>query len=154
MVAGGDTLRVGVARIGALLRRFPRAVSGVFLFSLFMTFVYMPYDVFVKLFMQSIEQAQEVWFGLMLRGWAAKATEPLHWAIYAALSYGFYRERRWVWPLAALYVLQVAFGMALWTALHASHAGLKVLGIGIGLLFAALAAAVWRARPAVPGPAS
>ena len=38
-----------------------------------------------------------VWFGFMLEGWAAKATEPLHWAIYAAGAYGFWKMRR-CWP--------------------------------------------------------
>jgi hypothetical protein len=136
------------ARTRELLRRFPLAVSGVFLFSLFMTFVYGPYDVLVKPFTQSLAQAEEVWLGFMLRGWAAKLTEPLHWLIYAGLSYGFYRERAWAWPLASLYTLQVAIGMFLWSWIHASQLpGMKVAGVGIALLFAWVAAAVWRARP-------
>ena len=148
MVAREGTERSGVARLVDLLRRYPLAVRGVFVFSLFMTFVYMPYDVFVKLFTQSIEQAEEVWFGLMLRGWAAKLTEPLHWLIYASLGYGFFRERRWAWPFAALYTLQVAVGMVVWSMLYTSHGTPKAVGVMGGLLFAALAAAVWRARPA------
>ncbi len=138
------------ARIGELLRRFPLAVSGVFLFSLFMTFVYGPYDVLVKPFTQSLAQAEEVWLGFMLRGWAAKLTEPLHWAIYAGISYGFYRERAWAWPLAALYTLQVAVGMFIWSWVYASQlAGMRAVGAGIALLFTWLAAVVWRARPAL-----
>ena len=149
MVAREGGTRSGITRIGELLRRYPLPVSGVFLFSLFMTFVYLPYDVFVKLFTQSIEQAREVWFGFMLRGWSAKLTEPLHWLIYAALSYGFLRERAWVWPLAALYTLQVAVGTVVWTVLYASYGTLgNVLAGVVALLFAALAAALWRARPA------
>jgi hypothetical protein len=137
------------SRIGELLRRFPRAVSGVFLFSLFMTFVYGPYDVLVKPFTQSLAQAEEVWFGLMLRGWAAKLTEPLHWLIYAGLSYGFYRERAWAWPRASLYTLQVALGMLIWSWIYASPLpGMKVVGAVVALLFAWVAAVVWRARPA------
>jgi hypothetical protein len=144
MVAGTFT------RIAELLRRFPFAVSGVFLFSLFMTFVYGPYDVLVKPFTQSLAQAEEVWLGFMLRGWAAKLTEPLHWLVYAGLSYGFYRERAWAWPLASLYTLQVAIGMVIWSWVYASQLpGMKAVGVGIALFFTWVAAGVWRARPAV-----
>jgi hypothetical protein len=145
--AGGGE-RGGVGRVTALLRRYPLAVSGVFLFSLFMSLAYAPYDMFVKLFTQPISAAEEVWFGFMLRGWAAKATEPLHWLIYASLSYGFYRERRWAWPFASLYTLQVALGMVVWALLYARHVpGMPVISAAIGLLLVGVAAAVWRARP-------
>jgi hypothetical protein len=136
----------GVAKLGELLRRYPLAVSGVFLFSLFMTFVYSPFDFLVKPLFQPIAQAQEVWFGFMLRGWAAKLTEPLHWLIYAALSYGFFQGRPWAWTLGALYTLQVAVGMVVWIALYTKLGGAPAAGVG--LLFTALAVAVWRARPA------
>ena len=143
-----DAGRSGIARLGILLRRYPLPVSGVFLFSLFMTFVYLPYDVFVKLFTQSIAQAQEVWFGVLLRGWAAKLTEPLHWLIYGSLGYGCFRERPWAWTLAALYTLQVAIGMVVWTALYTPGGPVRTLfAVVVGALFTALAAAVWRVRP-------
>jgi len=38
-------------------------------FCLFMTLVYMPFDLFLK----PVAEDQEVWFGFMLTGWAAKA---------------------------------------------------------------------------------
>ncbi len=41
-----------------------------------------------------------VWLGFMLTGWAAKATEPLHWLIYGAGAYGFWKMSRWMWPWA------------------------------------------------------
>jgi hypothetical protein len=147
--SGSSTLAGGaIARVGMLLRRYPLPVSGVFLFSLYMTFLYLPYDVFGKLFTQSIAQAQEVWFGYMLRGWAAKLTEPLHWLIYGSLSYGFFRERPWAWTLAALYTLQVAIGMAVWAVVYTRGGPLAYLLAAVGgALFSALAAAVWRARP-------
>ena len=142
-----------VPRLAGLLRRYPLAVSGVFLFSLFMTAVYGPYDMFVKLFTQPVSAAEEVWFGFMLRGWAAKLTEPLHWLIYASLSYGFFHERPWAWPFASLYTLQVALGMVIWALLYAPPvAGMRAVSVVVGLFLAAVAAAVWRARPA-PVPA-
>jgi nucleoside triphosphate diphosphatase len=139
-------------RLRERLRRYPLSVRAVFAFSLFMTFVYMPYDFFMKPFTQSIAAAEEVWFGLMLRGWTAKLTEPIHWLIYAALAYGFYHERPWAWTLAALYTLQVAVGTLVWTVLYASYGAIgNVLAVVVALLFAALAASVWRARPAAVG---
>ena len=85
-------------------------------FCLFMTLVYMPFDLFLK----PVAEDQEVWFGFMLTGWAAKATEPLHWAIYAAGAVGFWKMRSWMWPWAAVYALQVAIGMAVWNARQGS----------------------------------
>jgi len=137
-----------LARVRGFLARQPRAVGGVFLFCAFMTFVYMPYDVFVKLFTQELADAEEVWLGFMLRGGAAKLTEPLHWAIYAALTFGFYRERAWAWPFAALYTLQVSIGSLVWSFLYPSYGPLgMLLAVVVTLLFAALAHALWRARP-------
>jgi hypothetical protein len=148
MVAPEGTARSGIARWSDLLRRYPLPVSGLFLFSVFMTFVYLPYDMLVKPFTQSVAQAEEVWFGFMLRGWAAKLTEPLHWLIYAALGHGFYRDRPWAFALGALYALQVAIGMLVWAALYVSPGVVWMGSIVASLLFAVLAAAVWRARPA------
>jgi len=142
--------RVVWTRARAFLARQPRPVGGVFLFCAFMTFVYMPYDVLVKPFTQALADAEEVWFGYMLRGTAAKLTEPLHWAIYAALTLGFYRERPWVWPCAALYTLQVSVASFVWSVLYGSYGPLGMLAsVGVSLLFVALARAIWRARPSV-----
>ena len=85
-------------------------------FCLFMTFVYMPFDMFVK----PVAQDQEVWFGLLLEGWAAKLTEPLHWAIYGAGAYGFWTMKTWMWPWGAVYALQVAISMLLWSVTRGS----------------------------------
>ena len=67
----------------------------IWLFCIYMTFIYLPYDLFFK----PVAVDQEVWFGFMLTGWAAKLTAPLHWAIYAAGAYGFWKMRWWMWPL-------------------------------------------------------
>lgn len=125
------------------IRRQGLVVTGVFLFCVYMTFIYMPYDFLVKPFTQGIEGAQEVWFGYMLRGVAAKATEPLHWLIYGALMHGFWRNKRWVYALSALYSLQVAFGMAAWTMVE-GHGVAPAAAIAVP--FIALAAGLWRAR--------
>ncbi|MEE2636384.1 MAG: hypothetical protein VYE68_04035 [Acidobacteriota bacterium] len=85
-------------------------------FCLFMTFIYMPFDMFWK----PVAADQEVWFGVLLEGWAAKLTEPIHWAIYAAGTYGFWRMSPSMWPWAAVYSLQVATSMLVWRVMHGS----------------------------------
>ena len=72
----------------------PWWMNAVMLFCAYMTFIHMPWDIFVK----PVAQDAEAWFGFLLRGWGAKLTEPLHWAIYAAGTYGFWRMRAWMWP--------------------------------------------------------
>ena len=82
-------LRRRLESLGMELGTRPWWMNALFAFCLFMTFAYMPFDVFWK----PVETDQEVWFGFLLHGWAAKATEPLHWAIYAAGAYGFWKMR-------------------------------------------------------------
>lgn len=125
----------------AELRRRPWWVTALLAFCAFMTFVYMPYDM-----TKPLATDEEVWFGFVLRGWAAKATEPLHWAIYAALGFGFWRMAPWVWPAAALYVGQIAIGMMVWCVRDERGPGV-VAGLVVGSVFAALAGFLWRARP-------
>jgi len=134
------------------LRRFGArhgyASAGVYLFCLFMTFVYCPYDVLIKPLFRGVDSAQEVWLGFMLTGWLAKLTEPLHWAIYGALGYGFHQERPWAWTAAALYTVQVAIGSAIWVVLYASYGplGYALTPVVIGA-FLVLALVLSRRRP-------
>ena len=123
----------------------PHWMNAIFAFCLFMTFIYMPFDVFWK----PVDQDQEVWFGFMLTGWWAKATAPLHWAIYAAGAYGFWKMRRWMHPWAALYVAQIAIGMGVWSLLD--ERGGPVAGVISFALFAALSVAIWRSRQRFTG---
>jgi hypothetical protein len=126
------------------LSRHPRWLAGVFLFCVFMTFVYMPFDFLLKLLWQDVSQAEEVWFGVMLHGKAAKLTEPLHWIVYAGLAWGLWRERDWAWPAAALYTAQVAIGMLVWNVLYPELGGGWPVGVAGLLVFGALAVALWR----------
>lgn len=131
-------------RLHRWLQRHPRWVGATFAFCLFMTFVYVPFDFLLKPLWQDVSQAEEVWFGVMLRGWAAKATEPLHGAIYAALSWGLWKDRAWVWPALALYTGQVALGMLVWNVLYPERGMGWPAGLAVFALFAALAGAFWR----------
>ncbi len=116
-------------------------MNAMLAFCAFMSFIYLPYDLFWK----PVAQDQEVWFGIMLNGWAAKATEPLHWAIYAAGTWGFWRMRPWLHPWAALYVAQIGLGMLVWSVRDERGAG-ALGGLVSALPFALLAWLLWRSR--------
>ena len=126
--------------------RRPWWMNVMYGFCLYMTFIYMPFDIFIK----PVEQDQEVWFGFMLTGWWAKATAPLHWLIYAALARGFQLMRRWMHPWAMLYALQVAIGMGVWSLLDPRGPGLAGGLLAFGL-FLVPVVALWRARALFEG---
>jgi hypothetical protein len=75
----------------------------------------------------------EVWLGFELRGAAAALTAPLHWAIFLAGAWGFWRERPWILPAAAGYVFYVAASHLVW-----SEASPNGRGWPMGLLQAAV----------------
>jgi short-subunit dehydrogenase len=127
--------------IEAMGRR-PAWMNALLVFCAYMAFVYVPWDFLVK----PVATDREAWFGLLLSGWAAKATEPLHWAIYGAGVYGFWRMRPWMWPWAAIYAAQVAIGMAVWPILH--FGGLRGVATGLAAFIplSVLTVALWRAR--------
>lgn len=113
----------------------------VFYFCLYMTFIYMPFDLFWK----PVAVDHEVWFGLTLTGWWAKATEPLHWLIYGAGAFGFWKTKSWMWPWVAVYVAQVAMGMFVWNVISEHGRGVFAGFIAAGI-FAVPMVALWRAR--------
>lgn len=116
-------------------------MNFMWLFCLYMTFIYLPFDLFIK----PVAVDREVWFGFMLTGWAAKLTAPLHWAIYAAGAYGFWKMKPWMWPWASLYVAQIAFGMGVWSLLD-PRGGPWVGAVSVAVM-AVPAIALWRSRP-------
>lgn len=132
---------ITASEISQNLKRRPLWMNGLMLFCAFMALVYMPWDIFVK----PVAEDQEVWFGVMLTGWAAKATAPLHWFIYGAGAIGFWRMKSWMHPWASLYVAQIALGMFVWSMLYAGQASLLFSTL-VSLVFIALSAALWRAR--------
>jgi hypothetical protein len=119
----------------------PWWMNLLMVFCLYMTFVYMPFDVLWK----PVADDEEVWFGITLHGWAAKATAPVHWLIYAAGAYGFWKMRSWMWPWAAVYAGQVSIAMLVWNLADPRGAGL-LAGLVAGAVFAVPAVALWRAR--------
>ena len=91
----------------------PWWMSLIFYFCIYMTFIYMPFDLFLK----PVAEDEEIWFGFTLTGWYAKATEPLHWLIYGLGAYGFWRMKKWMWPWASVYVAQIVIAMFVWNIL-------------------------------------
>jgi len=111
-------------------------------FCAYMATIHMPWDLFVK----PVARDAEAWFGFLLHGWGAKLTEPLHWAIYAAGAYGFWRMRAWMWPWAALYAAQVAIGMFIWNVVYVGGARGWLVGIVSFIPLALVARGLWQAQ--------
>jgi hypothetical protein len=129
--------------------RRPWWMNLIFYFCVYMTVIYMPFDMFLK----PVAQDEEVWFGFTLTGWWAKATEPLHWLIYGAGAWGFYRMRAWMWPWAAVYAAQVVIAMVVFNLIDPRGGG-WVAGLIAGAIFAVPMVALWRARAAFAGASS
>ena len=123
------------------LRRRPWWMNVLWGFCLYMTFIYVPFDLFFK----PVAADEEVWLGFVLRGWAAKLTAPLHWLIYGAGAYGFWKMSRWMWPWAALYVVQIAIAMLVWSSIDERGQGL-LWGLVSAAILAVPAIALWRAK--------
>jgi len=125
------------------LARRPWWMNVLLIFCVWMAFLYEPWDLFVK----PVSRDAEVFLGYAFHGWAAKLTTPLHWFIYAAGSYGFWRMRSWMHPWAALYAAQVALSLGIWSVRTSPGLGGWALGLVSFLLVGALAVALWRSRP-------
>ena len=131
-----------------LWRERPWWLNLIWFFCLYMTFVYMPFDMFTKPY----ERWVEVWFGFTLHGWAAKLTEPIHWAIYAAGSYGIWKMKPWMWPWAAVYSFQVVIAMVVFSLIGGDGRGGGWIGALIaGSLFMVPTVALYRARSLFDG---
>lgn len=119
----------------------PWWMSLIFYFCVYMTFAYMPFDLFLK----PVAQDHEIWFGYALTGWWAKATEPLHWLIYGGGAYGFWKMKSWLWPWAAIYAGQVVIAMLVWNIINPNGGGWLAGGI-TAAIFAVPMIALWRAK--------
>ena len=76
----------------------------------------------------------EVWLGFEVRGWAALATAPLHWAIFGVGAWAFWTQRSWVVPWAAAYVFYVAISHLIWSEVSPNGRGWAIgLAQAIGL---------------------
>lgn len=125
-----------------VFRERPWWMSALMVFSAYMAFIYMPWDIFVK----PMDEDVEVWFGIAFEGFWAKVLAIPHWFVYGAAVYGFRRRRPWMAFWGPAYIAQVAFGMWLWTALSQGGFTGIILGLIPAAPFAALAYAFWNHR--------
>lgn len=127
-----------------LFRDRPVWINALMVFSSYMAFVYMPWDIFWK----PVAEDQEVWFGIMFTGWWAKLWALPHWFVYAAAAHGFRRRRPWICTWGALYTAQIALGMLIWNLAHFGFFSLMGWFVGIipAAFFALLSLALADAR--------
>ncbi|MFN7918148.1 MAG: hypothetical protein U0Q55_22580 [Vicinamibacterales bacterium] len=133
--------------MSSMLSGRPWWMNLMMAFCLYMAVIYLPFDLFLK----PVAEDREVWFGVALSGWWAKATEPLHWAIYGLGAWGFWGMRRWMWPWASLYTAQIAIGMLVWNVTDPRGRG-WIGGAITALVFMIPTIALWRAKPLFAGP--
>lgn len=125
-----------IEQIKQNLSQRPHWMNAVLFFCLYMTFIYLPWDIFVK----PIAEDQEVWFGILFYGWLAKLGGLLHWLVYGAGAFGLWKMKRWLHPWIELYLVQVALSMVI-TTFIAVEGSAALLGLVVGSLFLLLA---WR----------
>ncbi len=123
-----------IKRLKENMAKRPYWMSVVMLFCFYMTFIYLPWDIFIK----PLAVDQEVWFGILFYGWLAKIGALIHWFIYGASAYGLWKMKKWLHPWIELYVLQVAFSMGIWGFIERDGAPAWI-GLVIGALFIFLA---------------
>jgi hypothetical protein len=75
----------------------------------------------------------EVWLGFEIRGTPARATAPIHWAIFLVGAWAFWSRRPWILPCAAGYGFYIALSHLIW-----SEASPNGQGWPMGLAQAAL----------------
>jgi len=121
----------------------PWWMNLLMVFSAYMAFVYVPWDLFLK----PVAIDEEVWFGIRFTGAAAKILTLPHWAVYALGAYGFRKMRPWMWPWASFYAAQVAVGMLVWNGIYVGGFVGLLLGLVSFLPFLGIAWALWEARP-------
>ena len=132
----------------AHMRRRPWWMNLLMYFCMFMACVSIPLDFFCT----PVARDEQVWFGIVWHGWAAKIGELAHWAVYAAGAYGFWHLRTWMWPWASVYAGQVAFSMFIWFAFHRGGVGGFVAALISLLFYGGITLALWRARPIFQAP--
>ena len=89
----------------------------------------------------------EVWLGFELHGAWARATAPLHWALFAFGAWAFWRERPWVWRAAAAYCGYVAFSHGVWNFVSPNGGGAFAAAWQFVLFLAPAPLLLWLAPP-------
>lgn len=124
----------------------PWWITGLLAFCVLGLVVSIPRDLFFPAY-----RDVEVWLGFELGGWPARLTAPLHWAIFAAGAWGFWKLRPWMWPWASVYVFYVAISHLVWSEVSANGRGWPI-GLAQALGLSIVAVALWRARAVFQSP--
>ncbi|MFP6664125.1 MAG: hypothetical protein VCC00_08005 [Deltaproteobacteria bacterium] len=95
------------------LRDRPLWLNAAFLVCVFIAFIYSPWDYFSK----PVAHAEDVWFGIVLRGETARLTEPIHFLIYVSLVWGLWQMAPWMRVWGTLYLAQMTIAFAVWPLL-------------------------------------
>ena len=130
-----------INKVENILMRRPFWMNVVFLFCVYMTFVYLPWDVFIK----PIAEDEEVWFGFIFYGWMAKLGGIVHWIVYGSLTYGLCYMRPWARPCVGLYLLQVAWSMFVWAFLTDDLSAMWA-SLAVALIFVFLSILFYRTK--------
>ena len=122
----------------------PWWMNLMLLFCTYMTFVYLPWDIFVK----PAEIDEEVWFGVRFHGTAAKIAAVPHWIVYGLGTVGFYGMKGWMHPWASVYLLQVTIAFAVFPWLYGpGMPGSLVSSVVALVVWGGITWAMWNAAP-------
>ena len=119
----------------------PHWMNAIMLFCFYMTFLYLPWDIFIK----PLAVDQEVWFGVIFYGWLAKLGALLHWLIYGAGTFGLWKMKSWLHPWIEIYICQIAFSMGIWGIIAEEDAPAWI-GLMVGGIFMILAWCFYQKR--------
>ena len=95
----------------------------------------------------------EVWFGFELTGWSARISAPLHWAVFGFGAWGFWAQRSWIWPIAAMYAFYIAASHLVWNVTSSRGGGLEAGLWQFGLFLLPAVMLIW-VRPRNPASSS
>ena len=137
-----------IGTVTAELRRRPWWMNLIWGYCVVWTVIFLPADVFLE----PVQDAEDVWFGYRFHDWPAKTSAVVHWFVYGAGAYGFWRMSRWMWPWAALYFGQVAIAMLVWNLAYEGFFGGGIVpGAISAALFVVPTVALWRVKPLFRG---
>jgi len=92
----------------------------------------------------------EVWFGFEVRGAPALLSAPLHWAIFLVGAWGFWSQRPWILPAAAVYSLYIGLAHLIWNQTSANGSG-WLAGVAEAVVFSIPGIFFLRARRSQDG---
>ena len=90
-------------------------------------------------------RAVEIWLGFEVRGTAALATAPVHWASFLVGAWGFWFRRPWILPCAAGYVFYISLSHLIWSGFNQNGHGWP-MGLLYAVVFSVPGVLLLRAR--------